>query len=133
MLQRFVELQQIGVDQKLTNYALCKIPVRLLDQGKIQIRGLIAQEGKLILAPAATLELGGIIQKQPRLPKQVQRRVGKSQFLLECRRFANPFTQALGEYQAGVGQAQYITESWLRWRIRPDGARCPGQLTHNVF
>ena len=96
------------VDEHLTHDGLAEISVRLLDQRRIQVFALLAQERDFVLAAAAALDLTRIGEEQPRLADEIQRNVGEPQILLERRRMADPFAEPLSEHQAEIAETQHI-------------------------
>ncbi len=84
---------------------LAEVPVRLLREDRVQVVAVFAQQRELVLAAAATLDLAGVGEQQPRLTDQVERDIREPQVLLDRRRVPDPFAQALSEHQARVRRA----------------------------
>ncbi len=108
--QPFVKFQLKGIDENLTHDGSAEIAVRLLSQGRVQIFAMLPQEGELILVAAPTFDLSGVAQEKPGLADEVERQVGQSQVLFECRGVPHPFAQPLTEHQGEIAQAQHVAE-----------------------
>jgi hypothetical protein len=123
-----VQRQLKGVDQHLAHDGLAEIAVRLLDERRIQVLAVLAQERDVILAAAAPLELAGIGQQQPRLTNEVEGDVGEPEILLERRRMTHPLAQPLAEHEREIAEPQHV--SITREHLGRSG---PVNRTHSVL
>ena len=84
---------------------------------------LLAQERDLVLAAAASLDLAGICEQQPRLTDQVESDVGEPEILLERGRMTHPLAQPLAEHEGQIAEPQHVA-------IKRDGLV---RRAHRVF
>src|SRR5256886_14565295 len=106
--QPCVDLQLPGIEQPLAHDGVAKVAVRLLGECQVGEIRRITQKGQRVLVTSPALELARVGEQQPRLPDEIERQVGESQVLLECRRVTDPLAQALPEHEARVGEAQHV-------------------------
>ncbi len=89
---------------------MAKVPVRLLGECQVDELRRITQKSQRVLITPPALELPGIGEQQPRLPDQIERKVGEPQVLLQGRRVTDPLAQALSQHEARVSEAQHVAE-----------------------
>ena len=102
-----------GVEQELPHQRVAEVAVRPLDQQQVAEVPGVAQIGEVVGGAPLALDLGGEAQPHLRLADQVERDVGERDVLLQHRRVAAPFGDAVAEDQRGVADAQQVLEEGL--------------------
>src|SRR5712692_6020304 len=87
-----------------------EIAVGLLDQQDVAEIVGVAQIGERILVAALALDRAGISVERARLADEVERDIAQRQLLLEQRRMADPFREAVAEDERVVGEPQRVRE-----------------------
>ena len=99
-----------GRQQELAQDGHGEIAVRPLDHQEVAVGGDVAQISERILVASFALDLARIGVKGASLADQVERDIGERQLLLEHRRVAAPFGQAMAVDQRRIGEAQRVDE-----------------------
>jgi hypothetical protein len=94
-----------GGDHRIAQHGCGKVAARQLDECRVQIVALVAQEGELILVVVLRALFAGQREHAARLADQVERHVRQRDVLFEDRRMPTPFAQALAKDQAGIADA----------------------------
>ncbi|MNT15825.1 hypothetical protein D3C72_1509010 [compost metagenome] len=99
---------QPGGEHGVAQHGECKITARQLGQRHIEVIAFIAQKSQLVFIMAIPFHLPGQCEHGARLPNKIERNVGHGNVLFQDRRMAAPFTDALGQDQAAVTDAQQV-------------------------